>query len=97
MARTDIVTFVKAFQDSGSRQEVADKLEVTYGSIVSREKTLRKHGVNLKVMPKQPRGIQINANALNDLIAQIDGPSSESEVSDYADTAEAEVSEVVEG
>ena len=87
MARTDIVTFVKAFQASGSRQEVADKLEVTYGSIVSREKTLRKHGVNLKVMPKQPRGIQINANALNDLIAQIAGPSSESEVSDYADAA----------
>jgi|TARA_B100000131_G_C18106763_1_gene608140 biotin operon repressor len=73
MARTDVVEFVKTWQASGSRQEVADKLDVTYGSIVSREKTLRKHGVNLKVMAKQPRGIQINANALNDLIAEIDG------------------------
>ena len=73
MARTDIVEFVKTWQASESRQQVADKLEVTYGSIVSREKTLRKHGVNLKVMAKQPRGIQINANALNDLISQIDG------------------------
>jgi len=73
MARTDIVDFVKTWQASSSRQQVADILEVTYGSIVSREKTLRKHGVNLKVMEKQPRGIQINANALNDLISQIDG------------------------
>jgi len=67
------VEFVKTWQASESRQQVADQLEVTYGSIVSREKTLRKHGVNLKVMAKQPRGIQINANALNDLISQIDG------------------------
>jgi|TARA_R100000908_G_scaffold63926_1_gene46181 hypothetical protein len=72
MARTDVVEFVKVWQASESRQQVADALEVTYGSIVSREKTLRKHGVNLKVFPKQPRGIQINANALNDLIAEID-------------------------
>jgi biotin operon repressor len=73
MAKADVVDFVKTWQDSDSRQSVADQLGVTYGSIVSREKTLRKHGVNLKVMPKQPRGIQINANALNDLIASIDG------------------------
>ena len=73
--RTDVVDFVKTWQASESRQQVADILGITYGSIVSREKTLRKHGVNLKVMPKQPRGIQINANALNDLISQIDGPA----------------------
>ena len=73
--RTDVVDFVKTWQASESRQQVADILGVTYGSIVSREKTLRKHGVNLKVMKKQPRGIQINANALNDLISQIDGPA----------------------
>ena len=73
MAKADVVDFVKTWQDSDSRQAVADQLGVTYGSIVSREKTLRKHGVNLKVMPKQARGIQINANALNELIASIDG------------------------
>ena len=48
MARTDVVEFVKVWQASESRQQVADALEVTYGSVVSREKTLRKHGVNLK-------------------------------------------------
>ena len=71
--RTNVVDFVKAWQASESRQQVADALGVTYGSIASREKTLRKAGVNLKVMAKQPRGIQIDANALNDLISQIDG------------------------
>ena len=71
--RIDIVDFVKTFQTSDSRQEVANKLGVTYGSIASREKTLRKAGVNLKVMEKQPRGIQIDADALNALIEQVDG------------------------
>ena len=71
--RTSVVDFVKTWQASESRQQVADALGVTYGSIASREKTLRKAGVNLKVMAKQPRGIQIDANALNDLISQIDG------------------------
>jgi biotin operon repressor len=70
--RTDVVDFVKTWQASSSRQQVADALGVTYGSIASREKTLRKAGVNLKEMQKQPRGIQIDANLLNSLIAQID-------------------------
>ena len=70
--RTDVVDFVQTWQASNSRQQVADTLGVTYGSIASREKTLRKAGVNLKEMPKQPRGIQIDANLLNSLIAQID-------------------------
>jgi len=73
--RVDIVDFVTTFQASNSRQEVADKLGVTYGSIASREKTLRKAGVNLKVMPKQPRGIQIDTDALNALIASVDEPA----------------------
>tara|TARA_Y100000310_G_C20529298_1_gene737632 strand:- start:222 stop:458 length:237 start_codon:yes stop_codon:yes gene_type:complete len=71
--RTNVVDFVKTWQASESRQQVADALGVTYGSIASREKTLRKAGVNLKIMAKQPRGIQIDANALNNLISQIDG------------------------
>jgi hypothetical protein len=70
--RVDIVDFVTTFQDCESRQECANKLGVTYGSIASREKTLRKAGVNLKVMQKQPRGIQIDADALNALISSVD-------------------------
>ena len=71
--RTSVIDFVRSWQSSESRQQVADALGVTYGSIASREKTLRKAGVNLKIMAKQPRGIQIDANALNELISQIDG------------------------
>tara|TARA_R110000751_G_scaffold154747_1_gene259887 strand:+ start:162 stop:446 length:285 start_codon:yes stop_codon:yes gene_type:complete len=71
--RSSASEFVRLWQSSDSRREVAQGLGVTYGSIVSREKTLRKAGVNLKEMQKQPRGIQIDANALNLLISQIDG------------------------
>ena len=71
--RSTAAEFVRLWQASDSRREVAESLGVTYGSIVSREKTLRKAGVNLKEMQKQPRGIQIDTNALNLLISQIDG------------------------
>ena len=71
--RSTAAEFVRLWQESDSRREVAQSLGVTYGSIVSREKTLRKAGVNLKEMKKQPRGIQIDTNALNLLISQIDG------------------------
>ena len=71
--RSTAAEFVTLWQSSDSRKQVADALGVTYGSIVSREKTLRKAGVNLKEMQKQPRGIQIDTNALNMLISQIDG------------------------
>ena len=65
--------FVKTWQSSESRQEVADKLGVTYGSVASREKTLRKAGVNIKTMERQQRGTKIDADALNALIAEVDG------------------------
>ena len=65
--------FVKTWQSSESRQEVADKLGVTYGSVASREKTLRKAGVNIKTMERQQRGIKIDADALNALISEVDG------------------------
>jgi len=71
--RSTASEFVRLWQSSDSRREVAQGLGVTYGSVVSREKTLRKAGVNLKEMQKQPRGIQIDTNALNLLISQIDG------------------------
>jgi len=71
--RSTASEFVRLWQASDSRREVAQSLGVTYGSIVSREKTLRKAGVNLKAMEKQPRGIQIDTNALNLLISEIDG------------------------
>ena len=71
--RSTAAEFVQLWQSSDSRKQVADALGVTYGSVVSREKTLRKAGVNLKEMKKQPRGIQIDANAPNMLISQIDG------------------------
>tara|TARA_R110000824_G_scaffold71096_2_gene182217 strand:- start:1597 stop:1839 length:243 start_codon:yes stop_codon:yes gene_type:complete len=70
--RVDIVEFVKAWQASESRQQVANKLGVTYGAIASREKNLRKYGVNLKEMAKGRRGIQIDADALNALITECD-------------------------
>ena len=71
--RVAAVDFVKTWQSSESRQEVADKLGVTYGSVASREKTLRKAGVNIKTMERQQRGIKIDAEALNALIAEVDG------------------------
>jgi transposase len=70
--RSSAVEFVSVWQQSNSRREVAEALEVSYGSIVSREKTMRKAGVQLKEMPKQQRGIKIDADALNLLISQID-------------------------
>lgn len=70
--RVDVVEFVKAWQACETRSEVASTLGVTYGAIASREKNLRKHGVNLKEMEKGQRGIQIDADALNALIAQCD-------------------------
>ena len=71
--RVAAVDFVKTWQASESRQEVADKLGVTYGSVASREKTLRKAGVNIKTMERQQRGIKIDADALNALISEVDG------------------------
>jgi len=71
--RVAAVDFVTTWQSSESRQEVADKLGVTYGSVASREKTLRKAGVNIKTMERQQRGIKIDADALNALISQVDG------------------------
>ena len=71
--RVAAVDFVTTWQSSESRQEVADKLGVTYGSVASREKTLRKAGVNIKTMERQQRGIKIDANALNALISEVDG------------------------
>ncbi len=71
--RVAAVDFVKTWQSSESRQEVADKLGVTYGSVASREKTLRKAGVNIKTMERQQRGIKIDADALNALISEVDG------------------------
>ena len=71
--RVAAVYFVTTWQSSESRQEVADKLGVTYGSVASREKTLRKAGVNIKTMERQQRGIKIDADALNALISEVDG------------------------
>ena len=71
--RVAAVDFVTTWQSSESRQEVADKLGVTYGSVASREKTLRKAGVNIKTMVRQHRGIMIDADALNALISEVDG------------------------
>jgi len=71
--RVAAVDFVTTWQSSESRQEVADKLGVTYGSVASREKTLRKAGVNIKTMERQQRGIKIDADALNALISEVDG------------------------
>ena len=71
--RVAAVDFVKTWQSSESRQEVADKLGVTYGSVASREKTLRKAGVNIKTMERQQRAIKIDADALNALISEVDG------------------------
>ena len=44
--RVPAADFVRVWQGCESRQEVADRLGVTYGSVASREKTLRKvlHG-----------------------------------------------------
>ena len=71
--RVAAVDFVKTWQSSESRQEVADKLGVTYGGVASREKTLRKAGVNIKTMERQQRGIKIDADALTALISEVDG------------------------
>ena len=71
--RVAAVDFVKTWQSSESRQEVADKLGVTYGSVASREKTLRKAGVNIKTMERQQRCIKIDSDSLNALISEVDG------------------------
>ena len=71
--RVAAVDFVTTWQSSERRQEVADKLGGTYGSVASREKTLRKAGVNIKTMERQQRGIKIDADALNALISEVDG------------------------
>ena len=71
--RVPAADFVRVWQGCESRQQVADRLGVTYGSVASREKTLRKAGVNIKQMARQQRGIKIDADALNALIAEVDG------------------------
>ena len=73
--RTSPKDFVLAWQKRESRQEVANKLEITYGAVSSREKNFRKRGVDLKEMPKAQRGIGIDANALNQLIAEVNSQS----------------------
>tara|TARA_Y100000361_G_scaffold124954_1_gene118304 strand:+ start:457 stop:708 length:252 start_codon:yes stop_codon:yes gene_type:complete len=73
--RTSSEDFVVAWQKSESRQEVANKLEITYGAVSSREKNFRKAGVHLKEMPKAQRGIGIDANHLNNLIDKCNSQS----------------------
>ena len=63
--------FVVSFQAGESKSAVAEDLGLTYGAVVSREKNLRKAGVNLKQMPRQPRGNGLDVSGLNELIDRI--------------------------
>ena len=67
-ARTSVEEFIKVFQASEDRSTAAEALGVAYGSVVSREKNLRKLGVNLKVMPRKQRSNGLDVAALNDMI-----------------------------
>ena len=69
--RTSVEEFVKIFQDSATRQDAAERLGVAYGSVVSREKNLRKKGVNLKVMPRKERSNGLDVDALNKMIDEL--------------------------
>ena len=62
--------FVKAWQESGSSQEAADKMNMSVSLVSSRAYGYRKKGVKLKRMPgsgKKP----IDVAALNKLIASM--------------------------
>ncbi len=66
--------FVISFQAAESKRAVAEDLGLTYGAVVSREKNLRKAGVNLKEMPRQTRSNGLShevVGGLNDLIDRI--------------------------
>jgi signal recognition particle subunit SEC65 len=71
-ARTTPREFLVAWQSSNSLQEVADKLDVTIASVVSREKKYRGMlGDKLKVFPKHSRVKKLDAASLNALLEEI--------------------------
>lgn len=66
--RTQATDFVRTWQTSSTRKEVAAKLGITYGAVISREKAFRKKNIPLKVLSSvQNRGGRINVEELTAL------------------------------
>lgn len=64
----DGVTFVRTFQESESYEEVAEKLGLEKGSVISRAMQYRKKGVNLKRFASKRGAPPLDVDALNALI-----------------------------
>ena len=64
----DGVTFVKTFQDCDSYDEVAERLGLEKGSVISRAMQYRKKGVHLKRFASKRGAPPLDVDALNALI-----------------------------
>jgi len=68
--RTGMEEFIRAFQSSNSRKEVATKLGMAVSNVYTREKAYRKSNINLKDMARASSN-KLNVDAANAIIAEM--------------------------
>jgi hypothetical protein len=74
-------SFVRTWQLSNSVDEVIERTRLKRSGVFSRKAFLKKHGVNLKTMPRRPgMKSQLDVDALNRLIGEIEGELAELKV-----------------
>lgn len=63
-----VETWVEAFNNDGTPQDVADKIGCTIAGLLSKRKRLEKEGVELPELQKGRRKSGIDADGLNEFI-----------------------------